>query len=160
MKFTSIRILTPNQKSQIFELWNKEYPSNLKFTNIKELEDYLDKLENQNHILLLDESDKIKGWYFDFIREGQRWFATILDSEFQGKSYGTQFLELAKQERLELNGWVIKSDKYKKTNDQPYKSPIEFYIKNGFKVFEDIQLNTDKISALKIAWTKTGYNSI
>lgn len=160
MRFTSIKILTPIQKCQIFELWNKEYPSNLKFTKIKELDDYLDKLENQSHILLLDESDKIKGWYFDFIREGERWFAAILDSEFQGKSYGTQLLELAKKERLELNGWVIISDNYKKTNDQPYKSPTGFYIKNAFKVFDDIKLNMYKISAHKIKWIKTGYNNI
>jgi len=154
MRFTSIKILTQNQENEIFELWNKEYPCNIKFNKIKDLKDYLDKLDNQRHILLLDESNKIKGWYFDFIREDERWFATILDSEYQGKSYGTQLLELGKQERLELNGWVIKSDNYKKTIHQLYKSPLEFYIKNGFKVFENIKLNTEKISAIKIKWVK------
>lgn len=40
--------------------------------------------------------DKIKEWYFDFIREIARWFAKIIDLEFQRRTFETQLIELAK----------------------------------------------------------------
>jgi len=152
------KILTSSQKQDLFELWNKEYPRNLKYENIKDFEDYLMPLKDLNNILLLDENEKIKGWYFDFLRENERWFAVILDSNIQGQNFGTQILNLSKVENTELNGWVIKSETYLKDNGEPYNSPIEFYRKNGFKILEETKLETDNISAIKVKWFKTGNN--
>jgi len=152
------KILTSSQKQDLFELWNKEYPRNLKYENIKDFEDYLMPLKDLNNILLLDENEKIKGWYFDFLRENERWFAVILDSNIQGQNFGTQILNLSKVVNTELNGWVIKSGTYLKDNGEPYNSPIEFYRKNGFKILEGTKLETDKISAIKVKWFKTGNN--
>ena len=159
MRIIKTKNLPLEQKVQIFKLWNKEYPKNLQYNNISELDDYLNKLEDQNHILIVDEKNKIKGWYSDFIRENERWFLAILDSEIQGKKYGTQIIELAKEENEKLNGWVINSDSYIKANGEIYKSPVEFYRKNGFNIFDQTHLKTDKISAIKVQWSKTGYNS-
>jgi GNAT superfamily N-acetyltransferase len=152
------KILTSSQKQDLFELWNKEYPRDLKYENIKDFEDYLKPLKDLNSILLLDENEKIKGWYFDFLRENERWFAVILDSNIQGQNFGTQILNLSKVENTELNGWVIKSETYLKDNGEPYNSPIEFYRKNGFKILEETKLETDNISAIKVKWFKTGNN--
>lgn len=151
--------LTLSQKQQIFELWNKEYPRNLKYNSVEELENYLRELMDQNHMLLLDEKDTIKGWYFDFIRENERWFVAIIDLDFQGRTFGTQLMELAKQERSDLSGWVINSDNYQKLNGEKYKSPTGFYKKLGFEILSEIILINDKITATKIRWSRTGYNN-
>jgi len=109
------------------------------------------KLIDQYHILLLDDT-KIKGWYFNFIRENEKWFGMILDSDIQGKGFGTKVLNLAKEKESVLNGWVIDHNNDKKQNGEFYKSPLGFYQKNGFEVISNIRLELDKISAVKIKW--------
>ena len=81
-----------------------------------------------------------------------------MNSEIQGRNFGTQLIELAKKENEELSGWVINSDNYFKANGEIYKSPVEFYRKNGFKILYQTHLKNDKISAIKVQWSKTGYN--
>lgn len=157
MKIIKRKYLTLGQKEEIFELWNREYPENLQYKNISELDDYLKKLEDQNHILITDEKNKIKGWYSDFIRNNERWFLAILAFDIQGRKYGSQIIELAKEVNIELNGWVINSEGYIKANGEAYNSPLQFYKKNGFKILNQTKLNTDKIGAVKVKWSKTGY---
>ena len=152
MRIIRRKNLTISQKQDVFELWNKEYPKNLQYKQISEFDDYLDKHKDQKHILLIDENDKVKGWYSDFIRNNERWFLTILSSEIQGRKFGTQIIQVAKEENKELNGWVIKADNYIKADGQPYQAPIEFYRKNGFQILDQIQLHTNQISTIKVQW--------
>lgn len=159
MKIVRRKNLTSGQKKEIVELWNTEYPLTLQYKDISELDEYLKKLEDLNHILLMDENDKIKGWYSDFIRDNERWFLAILSSEIQGRKLGAQIIKNAKETNEELNGWVINSNNYKKADGQFYKSPTDFYRKQGFQILENIKLETDKIGAIKIKWSKTGYNN-
>ena len=154
LKLRKTKTLSLSEKHQIFDLWNNEYPRNLKYENFEQFKDYLKDLKDQNHILVLDENERIIGWYFDFIREEERWFAAILNSEFHGKKIGTSLMEMAKKERSKLNGWVITSNDYLKSNNNVYNSPVGFYVKNGFQIHEDIRLETGKINALKISWEK------
>lgn len=156
MKYLKVNSLSPKDKQEILELWNNEYPRNLRYESLEQLENYLKELKDQSHILIVNDNDRIIGWYFDFIREGERWFAAILNSDFQGKKFGTKLMELAKENRNELNGWVIPSSDYMKLNATPYRSPLGFYVKNGFQVHPDIKLETDKISAIKISWSAHG----
>ncbi|MCM8568609.1 GNAT family N-acetyltransferase [Gramella jeungdoensis] len=152
MRFIKTRKPGVKQKEQLFKLWNNEYPKGLNYNDISELDEYLQKLEDQNHILLVTNNNEIKGWYADFIRDGERWFLAILDSEFQGKGYGNQILQMAKKTNRELSGWIIDSENYIRANDKPYRSPVAFYRKQGFQVLEDIKLQTEKINAIKIRW--------
>ena len=155
MDFTKTKDLDLKEKKQIFDLWNKEYPRNLEYENFQQFEDYLKELKDQNHILVLDKNERIIGWYFDFIREDERWFAAILKSEFHGHKIGTALIELAKKDRSRLNGWVITSNEYLKSNGTAYRSPLGFYLKNGFIIHEEMRLETDKISAIKISWSNS-----
>ncbi|WP_026933313.1 GNAT family N-acetyltransferase [Christiangramia echinicola] len=152
MDFRKTTCLSLNEKQQILELWNGEYPRDLKYENFEQFEDYLKNLRDQNHILVLDENQDITGWYVDFIRENERWFAVILKSEFQGKRIGTTLIQEVKKYRTELNGWVISTNDYVKCNDEPYRSPLGFYEKNGFLIHKDKMLKTTKIMAIKISW--------
>ena len=152
MKIIKTNILTKIQKEQIIDLWNNEYPKKLIHKNLKSFEIYLQNLNQQSHILLIDNKNQVKGWYFDFIRENEKWFAMILEAEQQGKGYGTKLLNEAKQKENELNGWVIDHNKDKKKNGEIYKSPIKFYEKNDFKIINKTRLELETISAVKIEW--------
>ena len=136
------------------ELWNDEFPEKLNYQTLADFESYLSNLEDQFHILMLDDNQNIKGWYFDFIRDAERWFAIILNTEMSGKGYGTQLLNLAKEKEPVLNGWVIDHENDKKRNGETYTSPLNFYLKNGFELLPNNRLELEKLSAVKIRWEK------
>ncbi|NER12033.1 GNAT family N-acetyltransferase [Leptobacterium flavescens] len=154
MRFVNTRELNFPQKIAIRELWNKEYPVKLRLETFNDLENYLSELEDPHHILLIDADKELKGWYVDFSREDERWFAMILNSELQGKGLGSKLLKMAMDRETELNGWVIDHEKDLKQNGKPYRSPIAFYLKNGFEILPDNRLELDKISAVRIRFRK------
>jgi hypothetical protein len=142
------------ERIQILELWNKEYPEKLGYDTLNSFEQYLNNLNDQSHILMMDENQKIRGWYFDFVRKNENWFALILDSKLHGIGLGTELLNTAKKNKDELNGWVIDHNTALKENGDYYKSPLGFYLKNGFEKLAQSRLESDKISAVKIHWSK------
>jgi GNAT superfamily N-acetyltransferase len=146
--------LSKNDKKEILNLWNDEYPEKLNYQTLSEFEKYLENLTEQSHILMKSENQSIKGWYFDFVRENEKWFAIILDSNFHGKGFGTKLLSLGKEKKSELNGWVIDKQDDKRKNGELYKSPLNFYLKNRFEKFDNERLELEKISAVKIKWKK------
>ncbi|AUC15508.1 GNAT family N-acetyltransferase [Tenacibaculum sp. SZ-18] len=152
MEFIQRTALLEPEKLEVFDLWNNEYPDKLSFNSIKEFDAYLNELNEQSHLLLINQERKVKGWYFDFKRDNEKWFAIILDSKLHGKGFGTKILELAKQKENELNGWVIDHNKNKKKNGELYISPLNFYLKNGFRKLTANRLELDKISAVKVKW--------
>ena len=155
MKFINTSQLSKKQRKEILEIWNHEYPRQLNYSTLGDFDNYLKKLEDPSHIVVVDEKDRIKGWYVDFIREGEKWFVIILDSELHGKGLGTKLLNLAKAKEIQLNGWVIDHDNDKRKNGAPYNSPLAFYLKNGFERLPDVRMELEKISAVQIKWTKT-----
>lgn len=154
MEFLKLTRLSQTDKKAIFTIWNNEYPEKLNYASFSDFENYLHNLSDQSHILLVDENKNIKGWYFDFIRDKEKWFAIILDSQVKGIGFGTKILNFAKSKEKVLNGWVIDHNKDKKKNGKIYESPLNFYLKNGFKKLSGQRLELDKISAVKIKWTK------
>ena len=51
-----------------------------------------------------------------------------------------------------MAGWVIDNDAEMKLDGKPYRSPLSFYQKRGFKIHRDIRIETEKLSAVKIEW--------
>ncbi|WP_348800153.1 hypothetical protein [Flavobacterium adhaerens] len=150
MKIIQTAILSLEQKQVLFELWNFEYPVKVTYSHISEFENYLNELPNKFHYLLLDDQKQVLGWTFTFTRDLDNWFVILIRSEIKGKGFGRILLNQLKKNNSALNGWVIDHDKNVKLNGEPYRSPLAFYIKNGFQVIEDIRLENDKISAVKI----------
>ena len=155
MKWVKCNRLNTEQKHAVRKLWNTEYPKSIALKTPKDLDDYLAKLEDQNHILLLDENEKIVGWFFGFIRDSERWFAIIVDSTFHCKGYGSILLNEAKSLYAELNGWVITSANHSRLSGEPYVSPLGFYTNHNFEVLEDVTLETEAMKTIKIKWQKT-----
>jgi len=152
MILTRTTSLDSKEKQVVFELWNREYPKSLNYNKIKEFDDYLAGLEDQNHVLVKDDQNKILGWYITFKRENEVWFAMILDTSIHGKGIGTSLIKKAKKRNKTLNAWVIDRAEYVKNDDTIYKSPLEFYLKNDFKLLKESRLELPKISAVKISW--------
>jgi GNAT superfamily N-acetyltransferase len=136
------------------QLWNAEYPTTLAYKNILAFANYLDNLKELRHLLIFEKSDNIVGWVFSFDRDNERCFAIILSEAVHGKGLGKLSLEKLKAAERELNGWVIDSNSYKKSNGQSYPSPIEFYRKAGFSVLTKKRLELEQLSAVKVNWTR------
>lgn len=152
LQISTTTILTETQKQAALRLWNNEYPRQLAYGNIRELDEYLDRLEQPIHYLALDRSN-IVGWLFIFNRNDERWFAIIIDSTAQRQGIGSGLLYHAKQQYPILNGWAADHNNDVKSNGEPYLSPLQFYIKNGFEVLRDTRLENDHLSLVKIRWT-------
>jgi hypothetical protein len=146
-------ILTLEQKEVLRELWNNEYPAKLHLKTIADFELYLSGLSNTKHYLLIDDSNKITGWAFTFLRDAEDWFAIILNHQIQGKGNGSLLINELKKNNTSLNGWVTDHDNEVKQNKELYKSPMLFYIKNGFRICSEIRIENEKLSAVKINWT-------
>lgn len=143
--------IKPFQQLQIFRLWNKEYPAQLGYNDLEGLEKYLAGLDNPLHFILRKEKNML-GWAVAFDREGERWFAIIVDGNNQKKGCGTILLNILKSGESSLCGWVTDHEKYVKSDGSPYSSPLGFYLKNGFKILPEIRFENDKLSAVKIKW--------
>ena len=154
MKIVKQTELNLKQKEEIFELWNNEYPEKLAYKTIVDFENYLSKLTEQNHYLLLNENEETKGWATTFKRENEKWFAIIISEKLHGKGFGTKMLNTLKNNEKTLNGWVIDHNSDKKLNGNFYQSPLEFYIKNEFEILSETRLELEIMSAVKIKWTK------
>ena len=93
MKIVQKEILSLEEKETLHELWNNEYPAKLNLKTIDDFELYLNGLSETKHYLLFDDSDKINGWAFTFLRENENWFAIILNREIQGRGNGSLLMK-------------------------------------------------------------------
>ena len=147
------KFLDLHQKNAVFGLWNNEYPVQLTFSDASEFNVYLDALKDQRHVLLA-EDEITSGWAFSFVRDSERWFAMILHKRMQGKGHGSRLLSQLLETESKLCGWVIDHNNYVKKNGEPYRTPLAFYLKNGFNTVTSPRLEAPEISAVKIEWQK------
>lgn len=154
MKIIRKEILSEEEKEVLRKLWNEEYPARLNCKTIEDFEFYLSGLSDTKHYLLFDELDKINGWAFTFLRENENWFAIILNHQIQGKGIGSLLINELKRNNTSLNGWVTDHENEIKQNKKYYKSPMPFYIKNGFEILTEIRIENEKLSGVKINWKR------
>jgi GNAT superfamily N-acetyltransferase len=152
MKILQTACLTTAQKEIVCQLWNQEYPEQLHYHSLTGFDNYLDKLPDQRHFLLMTDDDQIKGWAVTFVREAEKWFAVIVEAALHGQGAGTLLLNHLKSVEDALNGWVVDHNSYCKKDGTPYLSPLRFYEKNGFTVDPDSRLEPETLSAVKINW--------
>lgn len=138
MKIIQKEVLSIDEKESLMQLWNTEYPGKLNYETIHDFDLYLNGLTNAKHHLLIDE----------------KWFAIIIDNQIHGTGKGSLLIEELKKNNDILNGWVVDHENDVKQNNEQYKSPLLFYLKNGFTVCEKTRIENEKISAVKINWTR------
>ncbi len=154
MYISQTYILSSAQKNTLRRMWNREYPVQMAFSDITGLERYIAGLENVSHFLLVSPAGEMKGWAAIFDRDGERWFAIILDRDVQGNGWGSALLQKLRQCSNVLNGWVTDHNMYARQDGTNYPSPVSFYIKNGFVVTGE-RLNTIQVNAVKIVWQQS-----
>ena len=154
MKITQTDKLSTEQKSQVLTLWNSQYPVKLAYHSLADFDVYLQNLTDLTYYLWTDNESNILGWASTFTRDNEKWFAIILTETLQGKGFGRKMLDELKQHESVLNGWVIDHDNDIKKNGEFYKSPLKFYEKCDFNILADQRIELEKISAVKIKWTK------
>jgi GNAT superfamily N-acetyltransferase len=154
MKLETKNILSDAQKVIITGLWNTEYPKQLNFNGVTGFEEFLNRISNPLHFLLLNEDGELKGWLMTFTRQDERWFSVIVDGKEKQKGFGTRLLEELKKSEDEISGWAIEHDNYLKNDGENYRSPIGFYQKNGFAILSEMRLEKEDYYAVKIKWTK------
>lgn len=147
-------LLSPEFKQQVFELWNHEYPVDIKQGTLEDMLHYMDGLEGLRHGLILDDTGRCQAWFATYLKDGEHRFIIVVSSAVHGKGYGSFIMEHLKKGLDSLYGWVIDEDRYKKENGQTYRSPLEFYIKQGFEVLEE-RLERQLISAVKVKWERS-----
>lgn len=138
----------------LFALWNKEYPAKLSYKSMSELMAYLNPLTNPMHYFAMQNGEYI-GWAFSFSRDLKTNFAVIVDSAHQNTKVGTMLLNRLKSEHSLLYGWVIDHNHDKKLDGESYRSPMAFYLKNGFTILPENRLETPVISAVQIQWSQS-----
>lgn len=153
LKIIQTAELNEQAKKQVLDLWNNEYPEKLSYNSPTDFDCYLENLSNSTHFLLINDKKSIIGWALTFDRENEKWFAIIIAETFKAKGLGRKMLDQLKKTEKVLNGWVIDHNHDNKKNGQQYSSPLKFYEKCGFKVLNDVRLELEKISAVKIKWT-------
>ncbi|MFY0592482.1 GNAT family N-acetyltransferase [Roseivirga sp.] len=145
--------LNETELTVIMGLWNQEYPKQLSFKEIDHFKQYLKDLSNPIHYLVRNKAKTICAWAFTFDRDRERWFAIIVNHQVQGHGIGSHLLTTIKKDAERLVGWVIDGDNYIKNGGMTYKSPLAFYLKNGFEVLPNERLTNEKISAVKISYS-------
>ena len=151
MEIVNSDSLTTDQKRQIVNLWNNEYPKDLSLAGVEGFDAYLEKLADKHHLLIV-EHGQVVGWLIYFIRDGERCFAMILDPSVQGKGLGTALLGKAKEYNSVLVGWVIEANDHLKNDGTFYTSPVNFYKKAGFKILADVVTDKNGIKGIQVRW--------
>jgi GNAT superfamily N-acetyltransferase len=98
--------------------------------------------------------EAIKGWFFDFIRDEERWFIIMITPELHGSGWGQKLISKAMETNAALNGWVVNTLDYQTRDGKQYAPPVEFYRKLGFEIHPDIKLELPQINSIKITWKK------
>lgn len=146
--------LDPVEKEVVFNLWNSEYPVNLGFKVMSEMDNYLDTLAGLTFYLLKNALNQTEGWAMTFALKDEIWFAITIAHNVQGQGKGTFLLDKLKTDNDIISGWVIDHENDYKPNGEIYRPPLQFYQKNDFEVFPEIRLEIPVLSALKISWNK------
>ena len=152
MKIEKSLTLTSHQRSEVQRLWNEEFPDTLRKETMEDLMQYFSKLGRHRHFLLTD-ADQMVGWMITFDRAGDRWLALLVDRKWPGRGPGSRLIAYAKQHEKVLNGWVVDESNYYKADGSAYPSPLEFYLKNDFRLVDD-RFENEKMRAVRVRWVE------
>lgn len=154
MKIIEQNSISEAQKLRVVEMWNNEYPASIAYRDVSGFDEYLNNFRTKRHFTAIDENGEIVGWALIFDRDDALWFAIIVDGKAQGKGLGVKLIKTLQHAENHFFGWVIDNDESIKLNGKPYRSPLGFYRKLGFKVHENEKLVKGGISGVKIEWNQ------
>jgi GNAT superfamily N-acetyltransferase len=142
------KVLTQQQAMQIDMLWNALYSVKLKdrFSLL------LQGVDNFMHYMIEDEAGNVQAWAVYFEKEDKIRFSILVSKAAQGKGLGRQLIDALKADLPEFYGWVTDHNNDLLSDGSTYISPLPFYLKQGFKVLDNVRLDTEMIQAVMIHW--------
>jgi hypothetical protein len=152
LKIFECSSLNTEIKITLYELWNKEYPTQVRFNYLIDFDNYINNLASQKHIIIRANNGEIVGWVVEFIENNEFWFNLIIKRKFQEKGYGSMLLSKLKEGKWSINAWVVDHNNYKLVSGKTYQSPTKFYLKNDFLLVNDVKLRGESINAVKMIW--------
>jgi len=155
MNITTQTHLTDQQKEAALNIWNTEYPVRLHMSAMVDFEAFLAQLTDPKYYLMLAGDDVVAGWAATFTAGPVRSFFIMFNRTYHSKGYGTILLNELKKEGPQLFAWAIDHNDDIKADGRPYSSPINFYLKNGFTVNNELRLENEQLSAVNILWERT-----
>ena len=141
-------------KHQILELIMAEYPPHVSFNTVESFDRYLQNLSNQRHYLLYDYKNHVRGWGVTFNADDELWFSMVLDHRIQNFGFGTNLLNFIKEHEPQLSGWVVNFFSDLKFNNNVFRSPLEFYMNQGFVISDETKFINNFTEVVKIKWCK------
>lgn len=145
-KIKRTKDLSNEQLRQINQLWNQEYPVKLK----DRFGLLLEGVRNYHHYLIEDEDQKLLAWAVDFEKDDEIRFSIIVDRESQAKGLGKLLVKALNENLGEYYGWVIDHQHDIKQSGEHYRSPLLFYLNQGFELLADQRIDNEILSAVKI----------
>ena len=152
MRIIETASLSETQKVAVLQLWNEEYPGQLRYAQPAGFDAYLSALTDKTHLLAVNDEGQVLGWALSFIRDGERWFAIIIHRSMQGMGEGSALLNALKSKEQSLAGWATDHERYTKADGSPYPSPLGFYVRQGFTTNPESRLELPHLSAVRIDW--------
>jgi GNAT superfamily N-acetyltransferase len=150
MNLVKCEPLSKNQFEQINLLWNKMYP--IQLSNRFPL--LLEEARNCVHYLMKDDNETICAWAVVFEKDNETRFSIIVDEKHQKKGLGKMLIQALKNDFTHLYGWVIDHDEDLKANGENYRSPLHFYLNNGFQIVPNARIENEFLKAVKISCCK------
>lgn len=130
---------------------------NPKFTREIRFETFKNLLHRDNSIkiILATSGEKLLGWLMISFAEnrGLYHFNMLVHREFQRAGIGKQMLTKAKENYDELYGVVVPVNRYKRRDGTQYKTPIDFYKKNGFSLTGKKFVEYRDVQLVEIKWS-------
>ena len=142
------KTLSSWQSDQINQLWNEEYPINLR----NRFPQLLDGATWHNHYFIEDHEKNIIAWAVDFEKEMQVRFSIIVATKYKGLGLGKRLIEKLKKANNEFYGWVIDHNDDLKANGTTYQSPMPFYLQQGLVILPNTRIDNEMIRAVLIQW--------
>jgi len=155
MKLIKTDCLNAIQKQALLACWNEVYPASLCYTSLDEMDMYFSKLSNVEFFLLEYDDLNATAFAYRFLRDKETWLTMLMPATLQRKGNGKVLLDVLKSGCVELNAWVVDHNHALMKNEYVYISPLWFYLQNDFAIVENVRLETEVISALKLRWKKS-----
>ncbi|MHA1228142.1 MAG: GNAT family N-acetyltransferase [Candidatus Hodarchaeales archaeon] len=140
--------------------WNQEYPVIFDRMTIKSVQRLFSEHRTTWEILLAqkettNEPVGLLILQHELIKNRQNWFTIVVDRKYQGRGVGSTLIDKAKSLVEQLHGWVIPFNDYKREDGSYYKSPFNFYLKQGFKIGDDFFVEKKDLHLVEVYWEPT-----
>lgn len=139
---------------QYIEINSSENPKFTRDIKYETFKNFLKKSDDLKIITATSE-EKLLGWLMVSFadRLGIYHFNMVVHRDFQRTGIGGKLLINAKLHYKELYGVVVPVNRYKRRDGTQYRSPLDFYLKNGFTTTGKKFVEYRDVTMLEIKWS-------